>query len=188
MDESRTKQVAKLLIAFEDVFAKHDLDLGCFTAIKHHIDTGDTKPIKQRMHRTPLGFEQEEQKHLESMLEAGVMSPSASEWASPPVLVRKNDTLPQIEECLDALRGLSFISTLDMCAGYWQIEMDEESCAKTVFITNNKLPFSLCDALATFQRAIQLVLIGLTWKGISKTGQIQHDPMAAASLKQGRHA
>ncbi len=91
LSEEQKEQVAKLLIEFEDVFARHDLDLGCFTAIKHHIDTGDSKPIKQRMRRTPLGFEGEEQKHLESMLEAGVISPSTSEWASPPVLVRKKD-------------------------------------------------------------------------------------------------
>ena len=30
------------------------------------IDTGNSKPIKQRMRRTPLGYANEEQEHLES--------------------------------------------------------------------------------------------------------------------------
>ena len=43
------------------VFSKGDTDLGTFTAVKHHIDTGNSKPIEQRMRRTPLGYANEEQ-------------------------------------------------------------------------------------------------------------------------------
>ncbi len=39
-------QVAQVLIDFEDVFSRHDLDLGLFTKIQHHINTQDAKPIK----------------------------------------------------------------------------------------------------------------------------------------------
>ena len=45
-----------LLISREKVFSKGDTDLGIFTAVKHHIDTGNSIPIKQRMRRTPLGM------------------------------------------------------------------------------------------------------------------------------------
>lgn len=31
------------------------------TAIEHTIDTGDNKPVKQRMRSTPVGFEKEEE-------------------------------------------------------------------------------------------------------------------------------
>ncbi len=34
-------------------------DLGKFSAIKHTIDTGGAKPVRQKMRRTPLGFEKE---------------------------------------------------------------------------------------------------------------------------------
>ena len=186
-------QLAELFISYYDIFAKNDTDLGCFDAVKHKIDTGDARPIKQRMRRTPLGFESEEEKHLRSMLDCGVIRPSASEWSSPPVLVRKKDggvrwcidyrslnkvtvkdvfPLPLIEECLDTLSGTKFFSTLDMASGYWQIEIDEADRHKTAFITkyglyeHTRMGFGLCNAPATFQRAVQLVLRGLTWRDV----------------------
>ena len=76
------------------------------------------------MRRTPLVFEGEEKAHLDDLLASGVIQPSASAWASPPVLVRKKDgsirlcvdyrqlnartvrdafPLPRIEDALDAL-------------------------------------------------------------------------------------
>ena len=190
LDIHQAKEVGLLLTRYETVFAKDDLDIGLFSgSIKHTIDTGDAAPTRQRMRRTPLGFEKEED-HLNQMLERGVITESTSEWASPPVLVRKKDgtlrycidfralnkvtrkdafPLPNIENCLDTLRGSTFMSTLDMAAGYYQIEIDEKDKHKTAFITkyglfeHTKLPFELCDAPATFSRVIQLVLQGLTW-------------------------
>jgi hypothetical protein len=78
-----------LLIEYQDVFAKHDLNLGCLTTVKHKIDTKDATPVKQKMRRTPLGFQEHEQQHLTKMLNAGVIQPSTSAWASAPVLIRK---------------------------------------------------------------------------------------------------
>lgn len=52
-----------LLIEFQDVFAKNEFDLGNFTAIEHSIDTGDNKPVKPH----PVGFEKEEEAHLQKM-------------------------------------------------------------------------------------------------------------------------
>ena len=39
----------KVLIAFEDFFAKHDLDLQCLKGIKHHIYIADHPIIRQRI-------------------------------------------------------------------------------------------------------------------------------------------
>ena len=66
--------VGELLSEFADVFAKDDFDIGCFNGgIVHDIDTGDVAPIKARTRRTPLGFQGEEQKHLEKLLKTGVI-------------------------------------------------------------------------------------------------------------------
>ncbi|VDI20676.1 2'-phosphotransferase [Mytilus galloprovincialis] len=71
LDTDGQKQLASLLSDFGDVFAANEFDLGNFSLIEHHIDTGDHPPIKQRMRRTPVGFAQEEEAHLKRMLEAG---------------------------------------------------------------------------------------------------------------------
>ena len=43
--------------------------------------------------------------------------------------------LPLIEDCLDTLVDTVFFSTLDMANGYYQVELDKESQAKTACIT-----------------------------------------------------
>ena len=48
--------VYSILISRDMVFSKGDTDLGTFTAVKHHTDTGNSRHIKQRMRRTPLGY------------------------------------------------------------------------------------------------------------------------------------
>ena len=96
LTEGEQGELASLLGEYGDVFAASEFDLGNFTAVEHQIDTGGHKPIKQRMRRTPVGFEREEKAHLEKMLEAGVIQPSVSEWCSCPVLVRKRDGGPLV--------------------------------------------------------------------------------------------
>ena len=187
------EKLKSLLAAYEDVFARTEFDLGNFTAITHKIDTGSTQPIKQRIRRTPWNFVEEEEKHLSKMLEAGVIEPSTSEWASPPVLIRKRDgnirwcvdyralnkvtkkdvfPLPLIEECIDTLSGNVWFSKLDANSAYWQVKIDDEDKCKTAVITKYglfqfaKMPFGLCNAPSTFTRVMNLVLRGLHWKTV----------------------
>ena len=141
----QTSDVRDMLSEYSDIFAEENSNLGCLSAVCHKIETGDAKPIRQRGRRAPLGFEGEERNHLDSMLTNGVIQPSSSEWASPPVLVRKKDgsvrwcvdyralnnvtlkdayPLPLIDSCLDILAGAILMSTVDLQAGYWQIEID----------------------------------------------------------------
>ena len=156
LDSSEQKQLKTLLLEFQHIFSKGSGDLGCFSEIKHKINTGDERPVKQPMRRTPIGFEKEEEDNLKLMLETGVISESSSDWASAPVLVRKKDgsvrycvdfrclndktvkdlfPLPSLSQCLDQLSGNMYFSTLDMASGYWQIEIDEQDRHKTAFIT-----------------------------------------------------
>ena len=66
-------RVYLLLISRDMVFSKGDTNLCTSTAVKHHIYTGNSRPIKQRMRQPPLGYANEEQEHLEKLLKAGVI-------------------------------------------------------------------------------------------------------------------
>ena len=71
---------------------------------------------------------------------------------------------------MSTLGEAKYFLTLDLPLGYWQIEMDESSQPKTAFATHQGLfeltwiPFGLCNAPATFQCLMQVILAGLEWK------------------------
>ena len=76
--------------------------------------------------------------------------------------------LPRCDEQLQQLGGARFFTTMDLQSGFWQIRMTVEGQEKTAFATHeglfewNRMPFGLTNAPATFQRAMQCVLRGLT--------------------------
>ena len=86
----------------ENTFATSPTDLGRCSVLKHWIDTAGAAPIRQPMCRTPQGFKQEEEKHLEGQIEAGVIRPSKSPWNPPVVRVRKKDG--EVRWCIDCRR------------------------------------------------------------------------------------
>lgn len=136
--------------------------------------------MRAKMRRTPLGFQTEERQHLASMLLAGVIQPSTSEWASAPVVVRKKDggvrwfvdygdvnarttkivsSLPLINECLDALSGNIWFPTLDMASGYWQAKVCENDRRKTPFLQNT-------DCLSMFACHSVYVMLPITFSAL----------------------
>ena len=123
---------------------------------------------------------EEVRKHLREMLEFGAIRPSQSTWCNAIILVRKKDgslhfcidfqhlnahtkkdsyPLPQIQEALESLVGTGHFSCLDLKSRFWQIKMDEASKQYTTvtvgnlgFFECNRMPFGLCNMLATFQQ------------------------------------
>ena len=125
--------------------------------------------------------------HRCNMLLGGQIERSDSPWASPVVLVTKNDgstrfcvnyrrlnalttkdayPLPRIDDSLRLLGNQQWFSTMDLASGYWQMAMSPDAKRKAAFVTNEGLfqfcvmPFSLCNAPATFERLMDL---GLVW-------------------------
>ena len=75
--------------------------------------------------------------------------------------------MPLIEECLDTLSGNVWFSKLDANSAFHQIKIRPEDQMETTFVTRYefaRMGFELCNALATFSVATNLVLQSLTWK------------------------
>jgi len=99
LPEQHQQKVKNLLWAYEPVFAKSKMDLGCTGVVQHAIDTGTAVPIKQHPRRIPLSKRQEVQRAVAEMEARGVIQPSCSPWSSPVVLVKKKDG--SLRFCID---------------------------------------------------------------------------------------
>lgn len=191
LDDNQSKVLEAFLSENRDVFAANKEALGRTGIIKHKIDTQGAEAVKQRPRRMPFAQRAEATSQIQSMLKQDVIEKSESPWSSPIVLVRKKDgslrfcvdyrklnsvtkkdsfPVPRVDDKLDALVGSQWFCTLDLQSGYWQVEVDEKDREKTAFVTENGLyqfkvmPFGLCNAPATFERLMNKILEGLSWK------------------------
>ena len=165
-------------------FSKNDMGMGRTNLVKHHIKLTDPLPFKEAYRRIPPQMYDDVRANIPEILDLGAIRPSNSSWASAIVLLGKKDgrlrfcidlrrlnnrtvndaySLPKIESILDSLLGAKIFSTLDLKAGYWQVEMAEECKAYTAFTCGplgfyecDTMPFGATNAPATFQRAWEI--------------------------------
>jgi hypothetical protein len=190
--EFTTPSVNKLSVLLEnyaDVFVNGPNDpLGCTRDTEHLIDTGDSRPIKQRPYRIPVHLQTVVHQQVAEMLERGLIRSSTSPWSSPIVLAPKKDgnyrvcvdfrqvnsvtkkdaqPMPRIDDILDQLGGARCFSTLDLASGYWLVPLREEDREKTAFSVGvnhyefTVMPFGLTNAPATLQRMMSTILKGV---------------------------
>lgn len=155
--------------------------------ICHNIVLKDNKPICQPAYRVPERLLSVMKDELEAMQRLGVIESSTSEWSNPIVLVPKKDgslrfcldfrklnsvskfdpyPMPRVDELVENLGKAKYLTTLDLCKGYWQVPLTPESKEMTAFKTPFGhfqfcvLPFGLHGAPATFQRMMNEILRG----------------------------
>ena len=58
-----------LLNQYHDVFAYSPTELGRTSVVKHHIDTGNNPPVRQRPYRMPQIQREQIDKHIKDMLD-----------------------------------------------------------------------------------------------------------------------
>ena len=147
----------------------------------------DHTPVRQACYRVPERLVEALKEEIHLMLKLGVIEPSESECSSPIVIVPKKDgslricidfrklnaisffdayPMPRIEDLLERIGRANYITTLDLCKGYWQVPLESRSRPLTAFRTPlglfqfTVMPFGLHGAPATFQRLMDRVLRG----------------------------
>lgn len=158
---------------------------GFTSLVQHKIRLKKDAPVRQRSYRIPERLVPVLQKEIMLMLELGIIEVSSSEWCSPIVLVPKKDgslrfcidfrylnaisnfdpyPMPRIDDLLERVGGATYITTLDLSKGYWQLALAPEAKELTAFRTPfgmyqfKVLPFGLQGAPATFQRLMDHIL------------------------------
>lgn len=193
LTQGQRERLREWLRANRDVFAARPRAPGVARLPAHTIElTPGTRPIAQRAYRLGPDKEAAAQQIADELLAGGQVRESRSAWCSPIVLAKKKDgkwrfcvdmrklnrvtvpdkfPLPRIDDLLDKLQGNRFFSTLDLASGYWQLPLADSARPLTAFAVPgrgllewNVLPMGLTNSPASFQRAMQMVLAGLSWE------------------------
>nr|XP_054594838.1 uncharacterized protein LOC129162695 [Nothobranchius furzeri] len=129
---------------------------GTTDLVRHDIHLKSSTPIRQRMYRVPEKMLPVLRDEIEVMLKLGVIELSNSEWSNPVVLVIKKDgsirfcidfrrvnaqsdfdayPLPRLDDLIECVGQAKYISTLDLCKGYWQVPLTDAAKPLTAFRT-----------------------------------------------------
>ena len=190
--KEKTK-LKEMLEKYSDVFSKGKTDIGYTDVIQHRIKLTSDKIVKLPYRRMPPGLYAEVRDHLQDLLDANIIEPSCSPYASPVVVVRKKTgeirlccdyrrlneitkkdgfPLPRIDEVVDSLKGCKYFSLIDMASGYSQVPVAEEDRHLTAFVVPHGLfqyktmPFGLCNSPATYSRLMSKVFSGDLFFGV----------------------
>ena len=182
---AQKKQVRDLLEEFQDIFSEKP---GTTDLIEHEIEVNDPRPVRVGQYPIPFAKQPVVEKEVESMLKAGIIEKTKSEYNAPIVIVKKKsgdnrfcldfrklnavtkfDTEPMgnIEDIIAKLHGERYFSKFDLTKGYWQIPMAKNSKHLTAFSTPTasycfvKMPFGTVNSGATFNRMMRILLGGL---------------------------
>ncbi|KAM7379874.1 hypothetical protein PAMP_005391 [Pampus punctatissimus] len=187
------QRLADLVIAYQDVFSKDKLDCGEAKEFVHRIHLTDDRPFRLPYRRVPPAHYHKLREVLSEMELKGIISKSVSEYASPLVLVWKKSgelrictefrwlnaktvkdahPLPHQADCLAALGGNAFFSTMDLTSGFYNIPLHESDRRYTAFTTPlglyeyNRLPQGLCNSPASFMRMMISVFGDLNFSSL----------------------
>ena len=178
-------ETRRLLEEYGDVFS----DLPGHTDITEcTIELVDDTPIRCKNYPVPFAMEQVMKAEVIKMDRMGITEPPTSDYASPSVIVRKQDgshryciyfrrinmvsltdaePMPNQEMVIGKLGASGYFTKIDLSKGYWQIPIKKEHRYLTAFQTEMGLrqfrvmPFGLNKSGAVFCRMVRELLQGL---------------------------
>lgn len=191
LSETDRKSLIELLVKYHSNFAWSENELGRTHLIEHHIDTGTHPPISIPPYRVSKAEKILIEEHVKELLDKGVIRPSNSPWSFPILLAKKPNgkwrvcfdarklnsittfdsyKLPRIDDILDSLSGSVYFTAMDAKQGFFQVPLAEKDKPKCAFTTPggghyefNVMAMGLTNAPMTFQRLIDVILLGLKW-------------------------
>lgn len=188
LTEDDKRKLRNLINNNVDSFAKSFMDIGKTDKIELNIELTSTEPVACRPYRLPYTQRDIVKGTVGELLQAGIMRPSKSSYASPVVLVgkrtggermcidyrrlnsvTKKEYVPPmcVDEQLDHLSKKKYFTSLDFASGYYQVPVAEESRHLTAFVTDDgvfefeRMPFGLVNAPSVFNRLMRTVFADL---------------------------
>ena len=186
MSDEQKKIIGNLVRKYGRIFEYDKEKVGRISTVKHEIIIKENQePIAQKRYKETEEKAKFISKEVDKLLEMGKIRESWSPWSSPVTLagkksgnyrfcidyrklnnVTKSDAypLPRIDELLEKYETAKWFTSLDLAAGYHQVEMAEKDKEKTAFICSrglyeyNVMPFGLKNAPGTFQRLMDKIL------------------------------
>ncbi|GET62049.1 putative retrotransposon protein [Rhizophagus irregularis DAOM 181602=DAOM 197198] len=186
VEEPIWENMVKLLLEYQDILEYDGEIEGRTKAAQHEIKIKEgVEPIKQRRYKETDEKAKFISEEVDKLLKQGRIRKSKSPWSSPVTLAGKKTgkyrfcidyrklnkitimdsfSLPRMDELLDKYRKAKWFSSIDLAAGFNQVEMKEEDKEKTAFVCSkglfeyNVMPFGLTNAPATFQRLMDEIL------------------------------
>jgi len=166
--------------------------LGLIRGVEHRIRLKPgAVPVRQHPYKAGPMARERKKGQVERKRSMDVIEPASGEWASPVVMEPKPDgsvrfciddgklnlmtikdayPIPRMDECIDSLGDARVFCTLDCNAGFWQKPVAEEDKHLKNLTCHSgawqcvRLPFGLCNAPATFQRAMDVILAVVNWQ------------------------
>ena len=182
--EEWRRSFTRRLESYRDVFTPHEFDLGKTDAVTFDIELEPGPPIWERPRTIhPRDFNEATQ-HIKELMDANIIEPSNSPYASPIVLVRKKSgnlrmcvdyrrinsrtwldsyAVPKVEDLLLTLSGAKFFTSVDLCKAYYQVPLAERAKRLSAFTTPFglfqwlRMPMGLKNSAPCFQRLMKKV-------------------------------
>ena len=153
--------ISKICLKYSDVFCLQGDRLETTQVYCPSISVkASTQPVYSKPYRLPVSQKTEVDRHIDNMLQDGIIEKAKSEWNSPILLVPKKSStddkkwrlvidyrklnnvleddkfpLPNIEDIIDSLAGAKYFSHLDLSQGYYQCKLKPEDRHVTAFST-----------------------------------------------------